>query len=221
MYDWALLIPCLGGGVVFAALAVWLSTKKGNTISEILDSQKFNDAEAIKVEILDRFKLSSNLPIVALYIVSAFVAVGLPAFVSWQQRINQIESLKNHISSLEEEVARLKVGTLLEKPITVTGQIKVSPPSADLSKELKFSSVPPAAPDIFPSGSYSFQVEHAKEIINLTSGKYQPLTIFLDVDEKANSIDVTYSYGGAKEIPLKNRTAKLEPISLTPIEVKK
>jgi hypothetical protein len=79
----ATLLACLAAGVIFATLAAWLTTTKGNTISDIAKSPKFGDAEAIKVEILDKVKLSSNLPIVGLYVVAAVVAVGLPAFIYW------------------------------------------------------------------------------------------------------------------------------------------
>jgi hypothetical protein len=79
-----ILIPCLACGALFAYLAAWLTTKKGNTISDVLNSQKFSDSEAIKVEILDKLKVSSNLPIVALFVVAFAVAICLPAFISWQ-----------------------------------------------------------------------------------------------------------------------------------------
>jgi hypothetical protein len=79
-----ILLPCLACGALFAYLAAWLTTKKGNTISDVLNSQKFSDSEAIKVEILDKLKVSSNLPIVALFVVAFAVAICLPAFISWQ-----------------------------------------------------------------------------------------------------------------------------------------
>ena len=78
-----LLLPCLVTGVIFAALSAWLTTRKGNTISDIVKSQQLKDAEAIKVEILDKIKLSSNIPIVGLYVVAAAVAVGLPTYAYW------------------------------------------------------------------------------------------------------------------------------------------
>ena len=78
------LIPCLICGAFFAYIAAWLTTKKGNTISDILRSKKLVDVEAIRLEILGKVKISSNIPIVALSIVAAVVAVGLPSFVTWQ-----------------------------------------------------------------------------------------------------------------------------------------
>ncbi len=77
------LAACLVAGVVFAAMAVWLTTRKGNTISDVLNSQHFQNAEALRVEVLDKVKVSSNLPIVGLYLVAAVVAIGFPAFLYW------------------------------------------------------------------------------------------------------------------------------------------
>jgi hypothetical protein len=77
------LLACLVTGVIFAALSAWLTTRKGNTISDILKAGSLKDAEAIRVEILDKIKLSSNIPIVGLYVVAAAVAVGLPTYAYW------------------------------------------------------------------------------------------------------------------------------------------
>jgi len=77
------LLACLLAGVAFAALAAWLTTRKGNTISDLAKSQQLQNAEAIKIEVLNTVKLSSNIPIVGLYVVAAAVAVGLPTFIYW------------------------------------------------------------------------------------------------------------------------------------------
>lgn len=84
MFVFSILIPCLICGAFFVVVASWLTTRKGNTIRDILESQKFVDAESIKVEILGKVKLSSTIPIVALYFIAAFVAIALPAFVHWK-----------------------------------------------------------------------------------------------------------------------------------------
>jgi len=77
------LVLCLACGVLFAYIAAWLTTKRGNTISDVLNAKQLS-SETIRVEILDKVKITSNLPIVALYLVAFAVAIGLPAFVSWQ-----------------------------------------------------------------------------------------------------------------------------------------
>ena len=84
MFLLTVLLPCLLGGVVFAYIAAWLTTKRGNTLADIANAKPLTNSEAIKVEILDKVKITSNLPIVALYLVAFAVAIGLPAFVSWQ-----------------------------------------------------------------------------------------------------------------------------------------
>jgi hypothetical protein len=80
---YVILILCLFGGLTIVFLATWLTTTRGNTISEILNSQKFKDAESIRLEIADKVKISSTIPVVALYIIGAFVAVGLPSMIYW------------------------------------------------------------------------------------------------------------------------------------------
>ena len=79
-----ILVPCLLCGAFFVYIAAWLTTTKGNTISDVLKSNKFADAEAIRLEILGKVKITSNIPIVALFIVASTVAIALPAFISWQ-----------------------------------------------------------------------------------------------------------------------------------------
>lgn len=81
----SLLVLSMVCGVLFAFLATWLHTKKGNTISDILRSQKFADAQAIRVEIEGQVKIASNVPIVALYIVGAVMVIAPLGFTLWLQ----------------------------------------------------------------------------------------------------------------------------------------
>lgn len=69
----SVLALCIFCGLSFAGLAVWLMTRRGNTIKDILESSHFKDAEALSLEIKEKIKISSNLPIVALYIIAALV----------------------------------------------------------------------------------------------------------------------------------------------------
>ena len=82
-FIWVLAL-CIFCGLSFAGLATWLMTRRGNTIKDILQSSQFKDAQALSLEIKDKIKISSNIPIVALYIVAALVAVGLPTYLSYQ-----------------------------------------------------------------------------------------------------------------------------------------
>jgi hypothetical protein len=70
------LYACLVAGIVFAALAVWLTTQRGNTIQEILKETKDSTADALKMEIAGKFKLATNMPIIALYCIAAVVSIG-------------------------------------------------------------------------------------------------------------------------------------------------
>src|SRR5215813_1634360 len=75
---------CVLTGLGFAALATWLSTTKGNTISDILKANKLENAEAIRVEISKVVSVSSSVPIVAMYVLAVVSAFGLPAFIYWR-----------------------------------------------------------------------------------------------------------------------------------------
>ncbi len=66
----------LVGAAYFAHCALRILTTKGNRIKDVLDNPNLKDAEAIKIEILDKIKLSSNYPAVALFILAAAVGTG-------------------------------------------------------------------------------------------------------------------------------------------------
>lgn len=125
-----ILVSCLVSGILFAGIAAWLSTRRGNTISDILKSQKFENAEAIRLEIFDKVKLSSTIPIVGLYVVAAIVAIGLPVFSFWQlQQEVQIISLSGQINKDPDKkvyVAPKEMGIeesgLFELPVNYTGR---------------------------------------------------------------------------------------------------
>ncbi len=77
------LLSCLITGVAFASLASWLTCHAGNRIADIVKAAKGEESEALHVEIGKMLKLSANAPIVALYLVAAAVAFGLPAFLKY------------------------------------------------------------------------------------------------------------------------------------------
>lgn len=125
-----IIISSLIGGIFFAGIAAWLSTRRGNTISDIVNSQKFANAEAIKIEIFDKVKLTSNIPIVGLYVVAAIVAIGLPAFYFWQlQKEVSIISLSGQVQKDQSKkvyVAPKEMGIeesgIFEIPIVYTSR---------------------------------------------------------------------------------------------------
>lgn len=86
-------LPYILFGAFLVALATWLTTTRGNTISDILSSEKFSDSEAIRLEIYDKVKLASTVPIVALYVIAGIVAVGPPVYFHWNTSKNISETV--------------------------------------------------------------------------------------------------------------------------------
>ncbi len=77
------LLSCLITGIAFASLATWLTCHTGNRIADIVSAAKGTETESLHVEIGKMLKISANAPIVALYLVAAAVAFGLPAFLKY------------------------------------------------------------------------------------------------------------------------------------------
>ncbi len=181
-----ILLPCLACGALFAYLAAWLTTKKGNTISDVLNSQKFSDSEAIKVEILDKLKVSSNLPIVALFIVAFAVAICLPAFISWRvlQDVTVIK-LSGEIRNLNPD----------KKPY-------VSPKGMRIENSGSFEIPLP----------YSTE----DQFINIEGEFYSPITMRISLSKLKNSVIVETKMEKFEiPLNLETRTANLtKPITL-------
>lgn len=185
-----LLLACLLSGVAFAALAAWLTTRKGNTISDLANSQHLQDAEAIKVEILDKVKLSSNIPIVGLYVVAAAVAVGLPAFVYW--------------AAHREPSTVVFFSGSIDGPIP-SGSSNVFLRSTDtmVNPETRFFSVPIA----FTTGQ--------PLVLTLQGPDYHPVGMSVVLDRLSDTLKVQFQ-GREDNVPLQDhRATLLKPISLT------
>jgi len=133
-----IIISSLVGGIFFAAIAAWLSTRRGNTISDIVNSQKFAEAEAIKIEIFDKVKLTSNIPIVGLYVVAAIVAIGLPAFYFWQlQQETTIISLSGQV---EKDQSKKVYVAPKEMSIEESGTFEIPIVYSDRRQTINFES---------------------------------------------------------------------------------
>jgi len=189
MFNGALIL-CLVAGLGFAGLATWLTTRKGNTLEEIAKSQGLEKAEAIRLEILDKVKLSSNFPIVGLYVVAAIVAMGLPALMVWT-------------SSKTELVA-----------VYLTGSVqRVHPPNAPVCIEHHSAKPDDGGAFEFP---LLFDLQRSSSLVAIESDAYQPLTLTFEFDRLSNSLKVGYPGAAAPElIAVSNRAARLKPISLT------
>lgn len=155
-----LLISCLIAGVMFATLAVWLMSRKGNTISEILKVQGNRDLEALKVEIMDKFKISTNIPIVAMFAIAAFVAIGLPGLSLW---------LSQH------EYRPLYLKGIVEKAMHKNAYLT----SPNMNIESSGAFTVPILPD--HSGGYRFNIE---------SDHYYPATVDIAYNEKNNTVQI-------------------------------
>jgi hypothetical protein len=185
-----LLLACLLSGVAFAALAAWLTTRKGNTISDVANSQHLEGAEAIKIEIMDKVKLSSNIPIVGLYVVAAAVAVGLPAFV--------------YRAAYSESSTVVFLSGSVEGPVP-SGSSNVFLRSTDtmVNPETRFFSVPIA----FTTGQ--------PLVLTLQGPDYHPVGMSVVLDRLADTLKVQFQ-GREDNVPLQDHRAILsKPISLT------
>ena len=174
-----IVLSSLLGGVAIAGMITWLSTTKGNTMKEILASQKFGDADAIRLEVSNIFKLSSTVPIVGLYIVALLVVVTLPAYYFWQLRrdVNVI----------------YLVGTV------DFGGINVNE-AADaylVAKEM----------EIEETGAFAIPLayESGMKLVKIKGRRIAPKSLRLEVDTDANSILVRVipSGHGATTVPIK------------------
>lgn len=158
------LIPCLLAGITFAALGTWLTTRRGNTIRDILDAHNSN-TEALRAEIAGKLKVSTTIPIVALYIVAAVVALGLPTY-SLYAAVPHYEAWR--------VVGHIKDGGALQ-PVYVT----MHPPHLPIDKDGTFDDEIPVKIDgdgqrVFPSITF---IPNSQE--------YEPVVVHLH-DEPAS-----------------------------------
>jgi hypothetical protein len=184
IYVLALCIIC---GLGFAGMATWLMTRRGNTIKDILQSSRFKDAKALSLEVTDKLKVSTNIPIVALYIVAALVAVGLPIYISYQQ---------SHV-----------VG---DAPV-LRGQIKDYRQVVSLDKGEKVYASP-VEMIVLGDGSFNIPLRTTEggQVIQFESPTANPLTLTLDVQPREGNIRVsTGSFGDQQTVQLKGKFANL------------
>jgi hypothetical protein len=75
----AIIIASLLAAIALAGLAVYLTTTRGNRIS---DFDKGAGA-ALDVQVLNQFKLATGAPIVALYFLSIVAGIGVPGMITY------------------------------------------------------------------------------------------------------------------------------------------
>jgi len=161
-----LLIACLTTGLGFAALATWLMTTKGNTIRDVLAAENLKDANAIQLEIMEKIKISSNLPIVGLFMIGALVAIGLPAY---------------NMYAMYHETPR--------EAWTVFGEIKDYMQVVDRSKGEKVYVYYPEM-GINPDGKFGIPLPNPVQIVLFESPNTNPLTLRMRLKLLENKLEV-------------------------------
>lgn len=177
-----ILVLCLIGGIAFAGIAAWLTTRKGNTISDVLNSQNLKDAEAIKVEILDKIKLRSNIPIIGMYLIAAVVAVGLPTYTLYLNRsVDPSITLQGTFENKKRNDSIFIVPT----------DMRVEPSGIF------------TIPLMFRSGIQK---------VNIESQRYEPITLSIKMNRDENSVTVSFSNEklAPEKIPVDESTRVLE-----------
>ena len=158
-----ILVLCLIGGIAFAGIAAWLTTRKGNTISDVLNSQNLKDAEAIKVEILDKIKLRSNIPIIGMYLIAAVVAVGLPTYTLYLNRsVDPSITLQGTFENKKRNDSIFIVPT--DMRVEPSGMFTI--------------------PLMYRSGIQK---------VNIESQRYDPITLSIKMNRDENSVTVSFS----------------------------
>ena len=176
-----ILLPCLLFGLAFAGLAVWLTTRKGNTIKDVLHAGKLRDAEAIRLEIVEQVKISTNLPIVALYIMSVIVAIGLPVLINVLSYLQSDETVA--LAGQIEDYQR-------EKRIYVTYE------TANITADGSFT-LP--IRNTLESQQITFESEHI-----------DPLTLTIELKRIKNALQImSASLEEPLEIGIEGRTARM------------
>jgi hypothetical protein len=186
-----IIVICLLGGIIFAGMAIWLTTTKGNTINDILAAKHFEKAEALKTEIIDKIKLSTNIPIIALYVLSVVVAMGLPIFIVIVQQ-NSIIELIGDIRDYD-----LLINQNKGEKIYVTYKDA----------------------EIMPGGRFTIPVWYSRNSQEITfqSPVTHPITLTIKLNLLENALEVYKESYEPQKIKINNNMATLGPISIDKI----
>lgn len=147
---------------LFAVLATLLCTTRGNTIRDIVSTPHFNP-ETFKLEIA-KFKLSTGLPVVALYVVAGLVPFAPFAYARWTSAKDTSESI-------------------------VTGYLSV-PGAADPAAVLKRFCLQPEQTNLNRNGYFNAPILHITEPHNINvvdisdQAGYAPITLEVRPDQR-------------------------------------
>jgi hypothetical protein len=192
-------IACLMGGIAFAALAVWLTQSKGNTLKDVLNSEAFRNKppESLQIEIdhlQNKFKASAQMPIVAMWVIAGLVAVGLPVLMVLRQDSSRAAACE-------------------EGEITLTGKIKKG---AQGNVYLV-----PTDLRVEPSGFFRIPLKanDPKRDYNIESESFLPVTLNVDYVKKDGKLYVNWADAARDtlRVDTARNTAELSrPIELPP-----
>ena len=195
MFALWLLVVFVVGGLGFAGMATWLTTTRGNTMSEVMASQHFENAEAVKLEILDKLKITSNVPIFSLYLVALVCAVGPVITLLWINR--------DDVVTLSGSLALPRVGGERMDPQVVW----IRPDGMK--------------PD--ESGHFQIELLHTKAEQDFTIGSpsTEPITLSATLDPFLKKVQVSYTGGIDPQAPEvedygSQQIARLRPTSVVP-----
>jgi hypothetical protein len=182
-------------GALFAYLATWLTSQKGNTLADIANSPKLNSAEAIKVEILDKVRIASNYPIVGLYVVGAAIPLGIVAYLLFSMFSGSSQML-------------IISGDLSPRPSDTTAVCITTPESI-----------------VQPSGQFTVGLpfDNAPHDINFGGKNYFPETMSVILDKATMKIHIKLTSHGANKPydiaidPISRTAALASSVPLEPI----
>lgn len=191
---------CLLGGIAFAALAVILTRSKGNTLKDVLNSEAFRNKppESMQLEIdqlQNKFKASAQIPVVALYVISALVALGVPVLMIFKPANPGAQNCDEGEVTLSGTIRKNSEGNVYLIPTDLQIQ-----PSGFFNIPLKKSEV--------------------KWDYNIESEQSSPVTLNVEYGKKENKLYVNLNNVAGDTLPVDNarNTARLaRPIELAPL----
>jgi len=157
-------------GLMFGALAVWLTMSKGNTISDIVNSPNLKDANAIKVEISEKLKIASNIPVVAMFLIAAFVSVGVPGYMIYVASRECVTTLTGQIENYTALIDRGKGQQVWAYPdrmrITPSGAFEIPLSRTEGNQDIVFES-----PNVISPITLRLQVNSLKKKVAVDAAK--------------------------------------------------
>jgi len=151
------------GGIIIVLIGAWLSTRKGNTISDVIRASNLSSSEkeqVLSIEVLDKVKVSSGTPAVAFFVIGAIVMFVLPLI---------------HMLYLQKPITE----------ITLVGDLANKDPNEPVY-------IVPQWINVTPTGRFYMNIPYANRFatINFENYKRLPTTIDITVDVSKNQVEI-------------------------------